>query len=132
MRTVRSFVFLLAVAGIGAAVAAADGPLTLKGQVTCSECWFEADRKTVAYGTEADVKCAIRCAKGGVHGALAVTEGGTTTLYLLEDGKVAFGEDGKVWTDLTGKQVEATGVVRKEGGKQYLKVDSLKVVEPAR
>lgn len=41
------------------------------GQVTCSECWYEADRKTVAYGAEADVKCAIRCANGGVDGALA-------------------------------------------------------------
>ena len=131
MRTLRLFVFFFVVAGL-AAVASADGPVTLTGQVTCSECWFEADRKTVAYGTEADVKCAIRCAKGGVHGALAVTEGGTTTLYLLEDGKVELGKDGKIWTDLTGRHVEVTGVVRKEGDKHLVKVDALKVVEPAR
>ena len=132
MKSVRLFVLFLALAGLGAATASADGPVTLEGQVTCSECWFEADRKTVAYGTEADVKCAIRCAKGGVHGALAVTEGGTTTLFLLEEGKVSLGEQGKVWTDLTGKRVQATGLVRKEGDKQYIKVDALKVVEPAR
>src|SRR5262245_43698676 len=109
MRVIGLFVLLLALAG----VALADGPATLTGQITCSECWHEADRKTVAYGTEADVKCAIRCAKGGIHGALAVTEGGTTTLYLLEEGKLALGENGKTWTDLTGKQVTATGAVRK-------------------
>jgi hypothetical protein len=102
--------------------------LILKGQIVCSSCWFEADRKTVAYGTDADKTCAIRCAKSDVPGALAVTENGEMRLYILEDGKLALKKDGKDWTEYTGLQAEVTGTARHEGDKHYLKVDSIKVV----
>ena len=102
--------------------------VTLKGQIVCSTCWFEADRKTVAYGTEADKKCAVRCAKGDVPGALAVTENGVTKLYILEDGKAALKADGKDWSQYTGVQAEITGTPRHEGDKHFLKVDTIKVL----
>lgn len=108
--------------------AQAAATVTLKGQVTCSSCWFEADRETTPYGSDADTKCAIRCAKGGVPGALAVTGIGETMLYLLESGTYTLGDDGKNWTDHTGHFVEVTGTIRKESGKQFVKVDSLKVL----
>ena len=116
-----------AVLGLSAHAAYAQAA-TLHGQVTCSECWFEADRTKTAYGGEADTKCAIRCAKGGVPGALAVTADGKTTLYILESGKYDLGADGKNWTDHTARHVKVTGTVRKEGDKHYLKVDSLEVL----
>ena len=100
--------------------------MNLKGQIVCSECWFEADRKTVPYGGDADTKCAIRCAKGGIPGALAVTTDGETTLYILESGKYSFEKDGKNWSEHTAHYVEVTGTVRKDGDKAVLKVDSLK------
>ena len=131
MRSVMLSAMLLAVvlgAAVHAARAQSTATVTLKGQVTCSECWFEADRTTTPYGGEADTKCAVRCAKGGVPGALAVTSNGETTLYMLESGKYALGDDGKNWTDHPGHFVEVTGTVRKDGDKQYLKVDSLKVL----
>ena len=102
--------------------------VTLKGQIVCSTCWFEADRKTVAYGTDADKKCAVRCAKSDVPGALAVTENGETKLYILEDGRVPLKKDGKDWTEYTGVQAEVTGTARHEGDKHYLKVDAIKVL----
>jgi hypothetical protein len=33
----------------------------LAGQFVCSVCWLEADRKTTAYGTAADMDCAREC-----------------------------------------------------------------------
>jgi ABC-type amino acid transport substrate-binding protein len=119
---------LVATLPAGAARAQSPSTVTLQGQIACSECWFEADRKTKPYGGDADLKCAIRCAKGGVPGALAVTTNGQTTLYILESGKYDLGADGKNWTDHTAKVVEVTGTVRKEGDKQIVKVDSLKLV----
>jgi type 1 fimbria pilin len=102
--------------------------VTLKGQIVCSTCWFEADRKTVAYGTDADKKCAVRCAKGDIPGALAVTENGETRLYILEDGMMSLTKHGKDWTEYTGVQAEVSGTARHEGDKHYLKVDSIKVI----
>jgi hypothetical protein len=131
MRSATFSVLILAVVfglSVQAARAQSTAAVTLKGQVTCSECWFEADRATTPYGGEADTKCAVRCAKGGVPGALAVTSNGETTLYMLESGTYALGDDGKNWTAHTGNYVEVTGTVRKDGDKQYLKVDSLKVL----
>jgi hypothetical protein len=65
---------------------AAPARVTLRGQIVCSNCWGEADRKTTAYGMPADMKCARLCAKDAVPAALAVDEKGTSRLYLLEDG----------------------------------------------
>ena len=129
----RTLLVAIAVVGFasagmfGTARAQTTHEVTLKGQVVCSSCWFEADRKTVAYGTEADLKCAARCGKGGMPGALAVTENGETTLYLIE-GTLPAGDGGKAWMEFAGQQVEATGVIREDGQKHYLKVSAVKVV----
>lgn len=109
--------------------AAQSGPsTTLTGQLVCSNCWFEADRTTTPYGGDADVKCAIRCAKGGIPAAIAVTDKGAVTLYIVEEGKYSFAKDGKDWSALTGERVEVTGSVRHEGDKHFVKVDGLKVL----
>jgi hypothetical protein len=128
--TIRAVLLLAVVIGLSAEATRAQSPasVTLKGQVVCSSCWFEADRTTTPYGGDADTKCAIRCAKGGVPGALAVTTGGETTLYILESGAFSFEKDGKNWSEHTAHQVEITGTVRTEGDKLILKVDSFKTV----
>lgn len=95
--------------------------VTLTGQVVCSNCWFEEDdRKAKPYGSEDDIKCAIRCAKRNVPQALAVVGEKETTLYILEPGKTK-----TELLKLIGKQVTVTGTVREDGDKKYLRVDSL-------
>lgn len=102
----------------------------LTGQFVCSECWFEEDRKKVAYGNEADIACAKACAKKGIPSALAVTdEKGDATLYIVEKGKFVL--KGKDWLEYTAKRVEITGNVREENGKHFIKVNSLTVLENA-
>lgn len=104
----------------------ADQPVTLRGQVVCYQCWFEADRTTTPYGTPEDVACAAACAKQGIPTALAVTDQGETTLYLLEYGRLKKRRDG--WQPYVTKHVEATGRTRQEGEKRWLKVDALTIV----
>jgi hypothetical protein len=125
---------LIAVCVLSALAAAAtaqeaDKAIKLKGQVVCSLCWFEADRKTTPYGTEGDLKCAVACSKSGVPTALAVAGEREATLYLLEDGK--FGKVGKGWLEYIGKYVEATGTVHERNGKRCLQVDALTLVPSA-
>jgi peroxiredoxin len=116
---------LIALAGVTPA-AAQTAAVTLKGQVVCSDCWFEQkDRKAHPYGTEGDMKCAARCSKADIPQALAVWEGDSATLYILEDG--AFKKDGKDFLTYAGKQVEITGTTRVADKKTYLKVDALTV-----
>ena len=115
---------VLAVATAAATGQPAPARVTLRGQVVCSNCWGEADRKTTAYGTPADLKCARICAKDAVPAALAVGEKGTARLYLLEDG--AFKREGQGWLHYIAKTVEITGTVRDEKGKPWLKVDALR------
>lgn len=137
MKTARilialSFVIACAASAVFAGAQSPDASVvTLKGQVACSTCWYEHDRAKVAYGTKKDIKCASNCAKGGVAGALAVTDKGATTVYVLEDGKVALLTEGDEWSKYAGQQVEMTGSVRTEGDKHYLKVDSVKVISAA-
>jgi hypothetical protein len=99
---------------------------TFEGEVVCSSCWFEADRKVTPYGSEGDLKCAVTCAKSGKSQALAVMGETEATLYLLEPGKLK--RDRQDWLDFIGKYVKATGSVRQDGTKRYLKVDSIDVV----
>jgi peroxiredoxin len=117
----------LVVISTGTAAAAQAGPATLKGQIVCSDCWFEQkDRKATPYGSESELKCAIRCSKDDIPQALAVWTGDTATLYLLENG--AFKKEGKDFLAYAAKEVEITGTTRTAGGKQFLKVDDLKVL----
>ena len=114
-----------------ASSAAAQGqPVKLTGQVVCSDCWFEAkDRVKTPYGTASDLKCAADCAGKNIPAALAVREGDRFTLYLLEDGRHK--REGEGWLAVMASTVEAEGSVRRGGGKQFLKVDALRVVGPS-
>jgi hypothetical protein len=100
--------------------------VTFEGQVVCSSCWFEADRKVTPYGSEENLKCAVTCAKSGKFQALAVMSETEATLYLLEPGKMR--RDRQDWLDYIGKYVKATGTVREDGKKLYLRVDSIELV----
>jgi peroxiredoxin len=122
-----SVALVLAALVFAPAASAQAGPVTLKGQVVCSDCWFEQkDRKTNPYGTASDLKCAARCSKADIPQALAVWQGDAATLYLLENG--AFTMDGKDFLAYAGKEVEITGTTRVADAKTYLKVDALTVV----
>lgn len=102
----------------------------LTGQVVCSLCWFEAgDRKKTPYGTTADVTCAAECSENGLPQALAVEDEKGFTLYVMEPG--SFNPSGKDFLDLVPKTVEVEGVLRSEKDKNFIKVNSLKVVETA-
>ncbi len=115
---------VLALPASSARPAAPASPVVLRGQVVCSNCWDEADRKATPYGTPADIKCARLCAKDAVPAALAVTEKGAPRLYLLEDG--SFKREGQGWLHYIAKYVEITGTARDEKGKTWLKVNALR------
>lgn len=61
----------------------------LEGQIVCCEdCWAKADRKTVVYGTLADLESAKGCIANGDPSLLAVMDTkGEATFYQLQLGK---------------------------------------------
>lgn len=106
---------------------AAQDALRLEGQVVCcAECWAEADRTKIEFGTTEDLLKAKSCVEGGDPTLLAVREGDRFTLYQLEQGK--FRLPGKNWLEFVGKRVTVTGAVRKNKGASAVRVDSLQVV----
>ncbi|MGE3467984.1 MAG: TlpA disulfide reductase family protein [Pyrinomonadaceae bacterium] len=101
--------------------------ITLRGQVVCSVCWFEADdRKKVPYGNLADLKCAAECSEEGLPQALSVEDEKGFTLYTLEKG--AFKTEGKDFLSLVPKMVEIDGELRIDKDKQFLKVNDLRII----
>jgi thiol-disulfide isomerase/thioredoxin len=100
--------------------------VSLVGQLVCSECWFEADRKTTVYGTPADMQCAADCSVKGVPPAVAVKHGEDYKLYLLEAGN--FKKRGEEWLPYIGKWVEVAGRLSTRKDKDYVTVDEFKVV----
>jgi len=105
---------------------ASKGKTTLEGQLVCSECWFEADRKTTAYGTPADIQCAADCAVKGIPPAVAVKQGEKFRLYLIEPGQ--FKQNSEDWLPYIGKWVQVSGSVSSKKGKQYVAVDEIRVL----
>lgn len=104
----------------------------LEGQVVCcAECWAEADRTKVEFGTAEDLLKAKSCVEGGDPTLIAVREGGHFTLYQLEQGK--FRLAGKNWLEYVGKRIAVTGSVRKKKDTSIIRVDALEVlaVSPA-
>ncbi len=108
--------------------AIAQNVATLEGQVICCEdCWTRADRKTVPFGTRADLAKAAECVANGDPTLLAVTAAdGTTNFYQLETG--AFKKPGKNWLELVGSRVEVSGPTRMQKGKRFVRVNHLKVL----
>jgi len=129
MSTKNILTQLLLIAAVAAATAShvcgqgSKALTTLTGQLVCSDCWAEADRKTVAYGTAADIACARDCAEKGIPSAIAVKQGDDYRLYLIEQSQL---KDQNEWLDRIGGQVEITGKLYSKKGKQYVTVETYK------
>jgi len=107
--------------------AAQTGATRLEGQVVCcADCWAEADRTKVEFGTAEDLLKAKSCVEGGDPTLLAVREGDGFTLYQLEQGK--FRLAGKNWLEYVGKRVAVTGTVQKKKDASAIRVDALEVI----
>ena len=98
-----------------------------EGQVVCcAECWAQADRTKVEFGTAEDLLKAKSCVEGGDPTLIAVREGDKFTLYELEPAK--FRLPGKNWLEFIGKRVALTGKVQKKKNISAIQVDSLEVL----
>jgi peroxiredoxin len=99
----------------------------LEGQVVCcAECWAEADRNKVEYGTAENLLKARSCVEGGDPTLLAVREGDGFKLYQLALGK--FRLPGKNWLDFVGKRVAVEGSVQSKKDVHVVRVDRLQVL----
>lgn len=121
-RTIAACVFLLVVT----VMAAAQGTsVRLEGQIVCcAECWAEADRTKVEFGTAEDLLKAKSCVERDPT-LLAVHDGNKFKLYRIEPAK--FRLPGKNWLEFVGKRVAVTGAVKKD----KLFVDTLEVLAPS-
>ncbi len=105
-------------------------PVKLEGQVVCcTDCWAEADRTKVEYGTAEDLLKAVSCIENGDPTLLAVREGDTFTFYQLEQGD--FRLPSKNWLDFVGKKIAVTGTVRKAKKSNIIRVATLDVLAPS-
>ncbi len=121
--------FLLCVA-IAIPVIAQNSTTRLEGQVVCcAECWAEADRNKVEYGTAENLLKAKSCVEGGDPTLLAVREGDTFRLYQLDTGK--FRLPGKNWLEFVGKRVAVNGTIQTKKQISVIRVDSLEVLAPS-
>ena len=126
----RLFLALTLLSTFAFTVLAQNSPVKLEGQVVCcAECWAEADRTKVQYGTAEDLLKAKSCVEGGDPTRLAVRAGDQFTLYRLEQGNYRL--PGKNWLDFVGKKVSLTGTVRKDKKASILRVDALDVLAPS-
>jgi thiol-disulfide isomerase/thioredoxin len=105
-------------------------PTKLEGQVVCcAECWAEADRNKVEYGTAENLLKAKSCVESGDPTLLAVREGEGFKLYQLALGK--FRLPGKNWLEFVGKRVVVAGAVQTKKDVSTIRVDSLQVLAPS-
>src|SRR5687767_223078 len=125
-RVLIVLIFGLATAG----PALGQNTIRLEGQVVCcAECWAEADRTKVEFGTAEDLLKARSCVEGGDPTLLAVREGDKFALYQLATG--TFRVPGKNWLEFVGKRVTVTGVVQGKKPKNIIRVDDLVVLAPS-
>lgn len=104
--------------------------LRVEGQVVCcAECWAEADRTKVEFGTAEDLLKAQSCVANGDPTLLAVRENDKFTLYQLEPAK--FRLPGKNWLEFIGKRVAVTGTMQKKKTTGVIRVDSLEILAPS-
>lgn len=131
MKKILGLLILMFVAGLGAAAQDAGSVVKLEGQIVCcAECWAKADRKTVVYGTLADLEAAKGCIANGDPSLLAVMDDkGETSFYQLTAGK--YRREGKDWLGYVGKRVAISGAISRKGEARLLKVDDLQVIAPA-
>ena len=123
----RLFVGLFLCAALALHAAAQGASVRFEGQVVCCEdCWAEADRTKVEYGTAEDLLKAQSCVANGDPTLIAVREGDKFTLYQLEPAK--FRLPGKNWLEYVGKRVAVTGAVQKKKNASVIRVDALEVL----
>lgn len=107
--------------------AAQKNVVRLEGQVVCcADCWADADRTTVEYGTAADLLKAKGCVEGGDPTLLAVREGDKFALHQLEPGK--FRLPGKNWLEYVGKRIAVTGTLHTKKDASIIRVDALEIL----
>ena len=117
--------FLLLISGF---TISAQNTVSLEGQVVCcADCWAEADRTRVEYGTAENLLKAKSCVEGGDPTLLAVREADKFTLYQLQQGKFKLSE--KNWYSYVGKKVSVTGTKRKIKKADAFVVDSLEIID---
>ena len=106
-------------------------PIRVEGQVVCcAECWAQADRTKVQYGTAEDLLKAQSCVASGDPTLIAIREGERFTLYNLVLGK--FRLPGKNWLEFIGKRVAVTGTSFTFNDKiKAFRVDTLEVLAPS-
>jgi thiol-disulfide isomerase/thioredoxin len=128
MTKILSALILLFIFGF--TIAAQSVSAKIEGQVVCcADCWAEADRTKVEYGTAEDLLKAKSCVEGGDPTLIAVREGDKFTLYQLEQGKFKLTE--KNWYSYVGKKVAVTGTKRKNKRADVFVVDALEVIAPS-
>lgn len=111
-------------------VIAQSAVVRLEGQVICcAECWAEADRNKVEYGTAENLLKAKSCVEGGDPTLLAVREADKFKLYQLATAK--FRLPGKNWLEFVGKRVAVTGEIQTKKETSIIRVDSLEVLQPS-
>ena len=98
----------------------------VEGQIVCcAECWAEADRTKVEFGTAEDLLKAKSCVEGGDPTLIAFREGKKFELYKIEGRKFKLAE--KNWLRYVGKYVSVSGEIKKK--KKVFLVDRLKIVK---
>jgi peroxiredoxin len=126
----KPFLSLILLLTFGFIASAQNSSVKLEGQVVCcADCWAEADRTKVEYGTAEDLLRAKSCVEGGDPTLLAVREGEKFTLYQLEQG--GFRLQGKNWLEFVGKKVSVKGTVRQSKKASIVRVDALEVLTPS-
>jgi len=112
---------------VSTSVSAQNAPAKLEGQVVCcAECWAEADRNKVEYGTTENLLKAKSCVERGDPTLLAVREGDAFKLYQLALGK--FRLPGRNWLDFVGKRIAVEGKVETRKDVSTIHVDRLQVL----
>ncbi|MFN2493158.1 MAG: TlpA disulfide reductase family protein, partial [Pyrinomonadaceae bacterium] len=124
-------IFVVAVLCLSAFVQAnAQSSVKLDGQVVCcADCWAQADRTKVEFGTAEDLLKSQSCVANGDPTLIAVREGDKFTLYQLEPAK--FRLPGKNWLEFIGKRVAVRGTVQKKKNMSVFRVDALEVLAPS-
>ncbi len=126
----RLFAGLLFCLAVAVFAAAQSTGVRLEGQVVCcADCWAQADRSKVEFGTAEDLLKSQSCVANGDPTLIAVREGDKFTLYQLEQAK--FRLPGKNWLEFIGKRVAVTGAVQKKRSVSVIRVDMLEVLAPS-
>lgn len=126
----KLFLVFLVLVLTGVTTIAQKSAAKLEGQVVCcEECWAEADRTKVEYGTAENLLKAKSCVEGGDPTLLAVREGDQFKLYQLALGKYRL--PGKNWLDFVGKRIAVEGTIQTKKDVSTIRVDSLQVLAPS-